>query len=1273
MNKNEVFGAGWLPLIALAGLLSGSMFRPGTRPEHPQADAKVERADQAPAATVPTSRYADMQPVLDLLADSLGISLQPNATARAARALRLDAERAGQSQWPEIAKALAALEQARTKPSSAALTDKDPLAIVDSYLRPDIDPASVLHRLRAQLVDRAFEEAAAADGLRTLTRSLNGNGVHWNVRFFVATIPDYVDSNSGWVADETLGAIQSAMSSAGFLLDRFRLIDWSPAEQGRAGGAAADSRLHERQPGALIFRRVEKDKPVVTLAVVLLVLETPTTGVHRLALRNAMKFVGDWSSSVDPPQTNPTLNVVGPVFSGSVVSLGVELNQGGWPGSVHVVTGSAMADGNASVMQAFAPNVLYESTAARTSDVMTVLAASLGHINSDGRIGRRVAMLVEGNTTFGNDAFGGDSFHDAVVYRFPLHVAQLRNDATSQPAGTISLLPNAIVPLTFHESIPPADQLPALRPQMTSPVVEATMSNLLDAIHHDDITAVGIIATDPRDVLFLAREVKKAAPDVQLFLTGAYALYLHPDYIPYTRGAIVATPYPLALAEQRRLHPSNALEREPFPSMMAAGIFNAMLLQIGRPDRLIDYCNPRQAAGSAPLFPGCRPPLWVSIIGDDGYWPVVASPVPEPNLTPSVLSSPTPGRQRRATTAAILAVAFLTLLAVSLASAVLRSRSNGRFDSHFTAIPLLSVLVMPTTSRGVARLHSLGVIVCGVLLAAIAFWMVAAMVMHAGGPENVSTRRAAAILAVLVSASFVGGCAALVRRQHSDGAPADDGVEPRAAQQRTNQAVMLICFAGIAGAVVCFVRFAVGTLASPDSLQASFDVARFVGGGIVSPAAAVVCLFGAMLAATLSGLRRLSSIGVGYAALAHRSPAFRLLSGAPPAGPGAELSTDPADTRPENRPLQRFVAVLDMPMQNLPEAYLIGVGVLVAAIGWQTGWVSTVDGPWFSRFITLASWSALVAALLLTAQGAIIWNVLKPKLERLSHTPLAGALGRVGHEVRWDFSIQQPRLSELMPAAARAERIRCGLVSLANARLGNRWLFKPDRRAIHAQTLNGATSQGLLVRAGDADQLALTLEGQAAARVLRDEIIARHSAPLLASDAWRRLWRTSDRLVEMLERVHWRRHPLSERPAQVDVWFAECEEFVALQYAFVVRDVLARITSSLFSAMVVLGLLTAAHLFYLFQGRASLLTVDLAAVIVIGLVAINIVVAMERDVIISTLRLTTPGRIDFNWDFVRQVATYGLLPLIAIIASLFPEVGGSIFGWLEPLRKLVAP
>jgi len=85
-------------------------------------------------------------------------------------------------------------------------------------------------------------------------------------------------------------------------------------------------------------------------------------------------------------------------------------------------------------------------------------------------------------------------------------------------------------------------------------------------------------------------------------------------------------------------------------------------------------------------------------------------------------------------------------------------------------------------------------------------------------------------------------------------------------------------------------------------------------------------------------------------------------------------------------------------------------------------------------------------------------------------------------------------------------------------------------------------------------------------------------------------------------------------------------------------------------------------------GLADLIAVAFAAVL-----ALRIVVGIERDAVLSTLRLSTPGRIDFSWDFARQVATYGLLPLIAVIASLFPEVGGSLFSWLEPLRRLAAP
>jgi hypothetical protein len=448
-----------------------------------------------------------------------------------------------------------------------------------------------------------------------------------------------------------------------------------------------------------------------------------------------------------------------------------------------------------------------------------------------------------------------------------------------------------------------------------------------------------------------------------------------------------------------------------------------------------------------------------------------------------------------------------------------------------------------------------------------------------------------------------------------------------------------------------------------------------------------------MLTGTLTGLRRLSLVGAGYTALAHESPAFRLLSGAPRRTPGAALSTDPSEVNDENRDVQRFVAVLDMPMQNLPEPFVIVVGALVATVAWRIGWISTIDGSWFSRFATLATWAALITALLLTAQGWTTWNVLRPTLQRLSHTPLARALSKIGHLIRWDLSIAPPRLSELMPVAARAERIRCGLLAIANGRLGRRRLPSRDRRRQpNPAAFDPRISEELRVRSEDLTGLARAFDSQSPLDSLRAEIIERTNAPLLASDAWRDLWRTADRLVELLESVHWRRHTVMHEPAPptaalestdagrtgpqataADCWFAEREEFVAIQCAFVVRDVIARIMSSLFAAMLVLTLVASAHLFYLFQGRASLLTVDVAAITAVAVLSIPVVVAMERDVILSMLRLTTPGRINFNWDFVRQVATYGLLPLIAVIASLFPEVGGSLFSWLEPLRKLAAP
>ena len=76
------------------------------------------------------------------------------------------------------------------------------------------------------------------------------------------------------------------------------MIDWTRTDPRTDAPVANDSRLHERQPGALIFRKQEREK--VRLQIVLLALETPTSGVHRAALRNAITFIRAWQTCAGP-------------------------------------------------------------------------------------------------------------------------------------------------------------------------------------------------------------------------------------------------------------------------------------------------------------------------------------------------------------------------------------------------------------------------------------------------------------------------------------------------------------------------------------------------------------------------------------------------------------------------------------------------------------------------------------------------------------------------------------------------------------------------------------------------------------------------------------------------------------------------------------------------------------------------------------------------------------------------------------------------------------
>ena len=472
----------------------------------------------------------------------------------------------------------------------------------------------------------------------------------------------------------------------------------------------------------------------------------------------------------------------------------------------------------------------------------------------------------------------------------------------------------------------------------------------------------------------------------------------------------------------------------------------------------------------------------------------------------------------------------------------------------------------------------------------------------------------------------------------------------------------------------------------------------------------------------VAGVRRLAMVGEGYTALADGSSAFRLLTGAPHTEPGSSFRTGADCSDEPGRELRYFAALLDMPVQNLPRTYLVGIFALAIAVIWSLrAWIPTIDGKWFSRFMGLATLSILLATALLAAQAAATWAALRPKLVTLSQTPIAAALERIGQVLRWDLSIARPNLNELTILAARTDTLKNGMITIGKLRGGLDALRNvTDRRTLDTvDALKSLRTSSLSVRGDDLSGLTKSLTEPDHLQQLKKEIAEQRNAPLLQSPAWFGLWRISDSLVSLLEKTHWRRSQEKRRrpgsdsapgvlrsaPEEsasggvgpyldgasrrqdvvtlslntgdhatevIEQWFSDCEEFVALQYAFVLRDVLARIMSPLFAAMVALSCLSGAHLFYLFPGRSSTLAIDLFAMIGMAVVAIPIVVGIERDPVLSRLRMTTPGRIDLNSDFLKRVALYGVLPLLVVIGSVFPEIGSSLFEWLEPLRQLAA-
>jgi len=1327
MPKSELYNNPLIPVVLVAGILSGGLWR-GTTPADTgkPGDSGSGGGDKSDGASLPVPWVSDLRPVLESLDGALGARAGSASTSALTGATAVTLAKKGPPRDQQILDAMVGLRTGLDGLSSPA----EPATCGDgAALQRDANVLGVwmLSDDGGDGKTRAAEAKALLDEYRDwrLLRDLatevkRGDHPAYSVDFIVATIPDYVDSNSGWLADQALAATQSGMAQEDYLFDRVRLVDWSRASAGPMAVLSA-SRLHERQPGALIFRRVADQN--IRIQVVLTVLETPTAGVHQVALRNSLRFLRTWNACSGV--ANATLRVLGPSFSGSTVSLAIVLGETPFRSSFArriVITGSATADENAERMRAFSNGAIFRTTVQPTSVLKARMAAYLESINPGWKDGNGVALLNESNTAFGGDADPSTpnvasntvrTFAKAKVFNFPLHIAQLRSDAPSLGQPGAALLSGPVIPLNLREATPPSDAIPALRPQLTGPVVQTTVDSILDAIRHEKISAVGIIATDDRDVLFLAREVKRSSPDVQLFLFGTHDLYLHPDFVPYLRGALVASSYALTLANQPEIPGTfDALHRQPFPSMSAEGVFYATRALVSlRPtdetgEASLTYCRTRAAKPCVPIAPAP-----INVVGEDGYWTLpdardahqtsIDRQQADTTVAPAALPPPVELSVAPLPPLPVLfsigAVLVLVIVGVHLwvMVSIKRAFDDPAADRTFFEWPLVRVLAPPRTFNRAAGLHRFALKVCFALLSLAAAWVVA-IGLPFFLPESAGLLVPVAAGATAVVVIYTGVKSYGPRRMLPDGLTAKGAaaIQPRRTAMTVVRLAALrlghltmtertgwLLFVGMVVTMLLFLALVVQTaLNATTGAPGRLTLARLVGGGIISPAALTICLAASFYTAVFTGVRRLSLVGYGYARLGGGSPAFGLFT----------AEREPPVGEPKKGSL---AGMLDMPAQNMPGIYptALLLVLLVAAI--STTRITTIEGRTFSWFVMVGTWTTLGLGLLQLAQGLALWNTARSHLKRFAQTPIEKHLQEIAPQVPWDISLAPPRLTELMPVAHMADSVMRDFRSVAFAGPYGAVVSEVPRDLGAIRGFAGAEEVRFGVRAGDLVSLEPLFAVPSHVSSLEREMGVREHAAIIQSETWFGLWRLSDSLVTMLQGTVWRRGatiapkvvelvyntgsltataaanpvPRAEPPSG---WFARCEQLVALQTAFVLRDIVARTITCLFAAMVCLTSLTAAHLLYVFNGRTSLLTVDMLAVAATALSAVWILVDMERDHVLSRLRTTTPGHVDINWEFIKRIAMYGVLPLLAVIASLFPEVGGTLFGWLEPLRKL---
>jgi hypothetical protein len=1232
----------------------------------------------------------------------------------------------------------------------------------------DTEPCPPRHIANSNLLTNEQDVCRVISAMRKQVAPLK-------VKIMIATLPDWVDSSLQWTFDPMLDAIQKSAAQMGYVLTGFDMADTDPdpATVQPKGSKWPFPLVHELTPGSLLFRRLPPDANSTThqdpdFLLILLVGETATGGVHSAAFAAALDLALVW----DMPSSD-RIGILGPTYSGSTFSMlrGLEeaaVRHGISPdGDVRydVISGSASSEKNVELFAA-SKLIAFESTTRSDAEELLAVARYLGQSKPGWECGRNMAILVESNTAWGRDVVGslgppstasaqsdpskekpakfpacdcsgaasaagsgGGFLPCAVVVQFPLHISRLR-DQSQTPGHSENAPSKSAVALDLSEKIPPVDRVPPETPQLTAATVETMVDGMFRAIQDRRVTAIGILATDKRDQLYLAEEIARSRPNVLMFTTKSSLVYLHPDVADFVRGTLVASTYSLSDRTQR-LTPPFVGQRYPeqFGSSLAHGAFNALAVLMGHPNEVIDYDTPVGINGkptAEPTDSQCgdsrdghvvqtrAPPIWISVVGHSELLPLHAGVSghcadPKSGTRSGYALELKPADVNNGATA----TATATATAVAAASAV--------------RIPYLSAHLLFLLFVATVWLGMIGYQVwlqrridlwneSGKIIGTSSFddWVKAARnLLRSLGHGPTSKHPAAAEFMASVAAVRGATLTLILWWLKLSMIYAADHLGFDLFDLKWT-------YVAIAGSVSLFVVW--------QTINAFWLIGTGTWRVFCMNRLVITLLLAITVISSLGGSDRLSVLAVDVAG-AIFGGILMILDSSDSASPaisnlarwrrlpamlalgafvalGLDLmcrNWDPVDALlyvdrtasvrqlvSPAAPILLFSIALfwwgvwnvrRLQILRLPEGE-VGIGALLADRARAAG----IDSQFFRQpTLTLGSYIVLPSAAAALALGLGYRYVGTIDGRFFGEFMLLGAvaiatimLHALAHAAHLTNSFV-----ELLKAIARhpANPIfrEIGKEPIA-WRNTYRESTRPDLETLKLHVAR------LLAALGGLGPVESQTLGQGPSVKTSLEILCRSTLSVLNANSNGRVrdrslalgdWQELDSLSVIshaaLQNTLWSSTcDLKSLSAALTATLDEMQYIVVFHTALVLRHLTMRLVSGFTMVIGGLLLLVAAHLLYSFEGRVFWLSFDAFTIGISAASAVWLLMRMERESVLSALRGTTPGKNSLFGGLTWRMATYGAISAATLFAVVFPELGGHIWDWITPARAVLS-